>query len=293
MKTSQLYIEQVLIGALILLIAALPWLPEVMQVDLKDVNTVAGLAGGSLVAGAAFWLGIPFDRFSDTLLDRLNRHNRLSFVLGHARNTVAVSGKRLIPAKPFFAEDKARIAALREGGAVVEWVNYHASRIRLTRAVAAFGPALTLTLTIGLTRWLDVSPMPDRCLLWTGGALLGVAYGIWALFSPANKEDFPREDAPDLFDYAERVKWVSVDHGIAETKRSDLFLWSLEDKLLLGPGLLIVASLGLAIWSCSAQVLAAAVVSTIVTILSAWSWWRIMYVYRTYLRDFERLPRAK
>lgn len=292
MKTSQLYIEQVLIGGLIILIAALPWLPEVMQVDLKDVNTVAGLAGGSLVAATAFWLGIPFDRFSDTLLDRLNRHNRLNFVLGHARDTVSVSGERLISRKPFFAEDKARIAALREGGAVVEWVNYHASRIRLTRAVAAFGPALTLTLTIGLTRWLDVSPMPDRSLLWTGGALLGLAYGIWALSSPAKKEDFPREDEPEFFHYAKRVKWVS-DQGIAETRRSDLRLWRLEDRLLLGPGLLVAASLGLAIWSCSAQVLAAAVASTILTILSAWSWWRIMYVYRTYLRDFERLPRAK
>ena len=87
MKTSQLYIEQVLIGALIILIVSLPWLPEFLKIDLKDVSTVAGLAGGSLVLGAAFWLGIPFDRFSDTLLDRLNRHNRLRFTLRHARGT--------------------------------------------------------------------------------------------------------------------------------------------------------------------------------------------------------------
>ena len=72
MKTSQLYIEQVLIGALIILIVSLPWLPEFLKIDLKDVSTVAGLAGGSLVLGAAFWL---------------NRHNRLRFTLRHARGT--------------------------------------------------------------------------------------------------------------------------------------------------------------------------------------------------------------
>ena len=76
MKTTELYIEQVIIGLLVLTIAAAPWARELVgtlgEINIKEVSVFLGLA---------FLLGIPFDRFADTLSDRLERHHRLQFAL--------------------------------------------------------------------------------------------------------------------------------------------------------------------------------------------------------------------
>jgi len=76
MKTTELYVEQVLIGLLVIAIGVLPWAPE-----LRGKLASMTIGEGSVLLGLAFWLGIPFDQFADTLSERLERHNRLQFAL--------------------------------------------------------------------------------------------------------------------------------------------------------------------------------------------------------------------
>ena len=59
MKTTELYIEQVLIGFLIIVITLLPWWPELIC-HLRGVSLGPGIVGGTTAVSLAFWLGIPF-----------------------------------------------------------------------------------------------------------------------------------------------------------------------------------------------------------------------------------------
>ena len=78
MKTTELYIEQVLIGAIALFALALPWTPEILSL-VGDSKTADTFVGATVAIGVSFLLGILFDRFADTLTEPLEKHNRIRF----------------------------------------------------------------------------------------------------------------------------------------------------------------------------------------------------------------------
>ena len=289
MKNSQLYIEQVLIGLLIIVMVAAPFLPEWLATNLAGLSAAASIASGSLLLGTAFWLGIPFDRLADTLLDRLNGHNRLRFVLTHAKGVD-------LPTKPeewrdkLFAEDRARIGGLREGGAVADWINYHSSRIRLTRALAVYGPALTLTLTVGVVRVTDPAAWRGEWLTWGSIAAVSLGYLLWALLTCYGRQP-PRSEEPAFIQYARDCGWVDGAR-IGDRSPSYWAVWEAEWVPLLVPASLLVASVMLASCAQSARALLVALGGSALSVLSAWSWGRITKVSRTSLRDFDRFPRS-
>jgi hypothetical protein len=68
MKTAELQVEHVLIGAVVLATGLVPWLPELSRwVEHHD--------------NALNLVGIMFDRLADTLTEPLERHQRLRFGL--------------------------------------------------------------------------------------------------------------------------------------------------------------------------------------------------------------------
>lgn len=148
MKTTELYAEQVLIGIIVILVFVLPWLPEIRALA-KDWQTAATFAAGSMIIGGAFLLGIVADRFADTLTEPLETHQRLRFMWQRLIDASEPDQKipdadeqwtfldRLYGDKKNdpYPEDLLYLRALTRSNPIVDWVHYHRSRIRLTRAL--------------------------------------------------------------------------------------------------------------------------------------------------------------
>lgn len=312
MKTTELYIEQVIIGLLVLAIVALPWTPE-LKGTLGEIN----LAEGSVLLGLAFLLGIPFDRLADTLTERLDRRHRLQFALARW------VGQKFPPRKPrpdnnlyrdIFPEDDFRLEGLRDKDAVVNWIEYHRSRIRLLRALAVYAPALTLSLTLSISRG-DRTTSPNTIGIWLGA--VAAVYLVWAIItnppkrlrkkinkaSPPNEgrnpikkvryvhalfgEDLPRTDHRRFRNYAR--KWHGIDKSgkLQRSSRSGFRVWSEEWRSLVVPVAVLVAALYVGI-NYNAKTAWIAVCGALVTVISAWSWWRISSTYRAYLFNLTR-----
>lgn len=307
MKTTELYIEQVIIGFLVLAIAALPWTRE-WTGHLGDIN----LAEGSVLLGVAFLLGIPFDRLADTLSERLDRHHRLQFALdqweGSTFPATKPDNEKL--EKDLFAEDEYRLQGLRDEDAVVNWIEYHRSRIRLARALAVYGPALTLSFTLSMRSDPGLSRLEIGICL---GAVAG--YIVWGIVAshrkrqkqqtdssheqnkPANPRDslkwlfgpeLPRTDDALFLQYAkDRNRIDCSTRQVREAPRAVLRVLRDEWRILVIPVAVLVTAFALG-FSYNAKTAWVAVCGALVTVISAWSWWRISSTYRAYLFNLTR-----
>ena len=115
MKTTEVFVEQVLIGFMVL---AIGWLPFYRFADLK--LGLESAAQAAVAVGVAYLLGIVFDRFADTLLGRVERH-----ILDW--------------------RGRLRVGVLAKGEQLADWMEYLRSRIRLARSLAVFLPGLTVS----------------------------------------------------------------------------------------------------------------------------------------------------
>ncbi len=290
MKSSELYFEQVLIGTLAMVTGGAPWLPE-LKTCLESLDTASAVAGSSFFLGLAFWIGIPLDRLADSISDRLDRHGRLRFALKRAAGTLLQEGAR--PDAPYpdlYPEDRLRIASLREGEAVVDWIDYDRSRIRLARSLALYSPALTLALTVGLDR-MHHDPAPPLSSGWPV-AILG-AYFVWAFLNRCPKP-LPRTDDPKIVSYARRWGFIETTDQPVKAKpgSTDLAVWASEWQGLVIPAGLLATSLLVALGRGRDVLSVVAAGGVSITILAAWTWWRISYTFRTYLSDLQRYPKA-
>ena len=145
MKTTELFVEQTLTGFLVLTAAAAPFLSwETLQELPDEAKGGIDISSAAGAIGAAYLLGVIFDRFADTLLERVNRWNRLLFAIELKENNKALS-----PDDPF-PEDQLQIEVIHQGDEAWEWMDYLRSRIRIARAMTAFVPALTLSLELAM-----------------------------------------------------------------------------------------------------------------------------------------------
>lgn len=74
MKTTEIFVEQVLIGLLVL---ATGFLPYCNTGKIKELFESKSIVEGAGIVAIAYLLGIVFDRFADTLLSRLEQYHRL------------------------------------------------------------------------------------------------------------------------------------------------------------------------------------------------------------------------
>ena len=82
MKTTELFVEQVLIGFMVLLVGALIFWGDVYAFALKrsDKSLDLIVIGGILI-GTAYLIGMVYDRIADTLLQDIEAQGRLQFAL--------------------------------------------------------------------------------------------------------------------------------------------------------------------------------------------------------------------
>jgi hypothetical protein len=288
---------------LIIVIVALPWAPELMP-KLASISTATAIAEGTLLLGLSFWLGIPFDRFADTLSERVERHNRLQFALN-----IAI-GRELPAQKPkpnerklvedIYAENRLRLEGLKGEDGVVSWLDYHRSRIRLARALAVYGPALTLSLTVGVSRSLKETPVSVNCF-WLSAVAAG--YFVWAILASPPRAlgrrvsksrvlravftvPLPRTDESEFIGYVKNWNRVNENGTVASNNYGDLRVWFGEWRILAIPLSVLVSALWLGFEN-GATTATVAWMGAVLTVLSTWSWWRISFTYRSYLRELD------
>lgn len=315
MKTTELYVEQVLIGAIVLFALGLPWAPEILNF-LSASKTVDKVVGGTIAIGVSFLLGILFDRFADTLTEPLEKHNRIRFVWesqltkfkrrqqAKVENTTEDNAvlKTIYGNDDPFPEDHIRVKTLAQNGGIVDLFDYQRSRIRLTRAMAVYGPALTVASVIGISRKL----LCANGETWGYASLLIVLPYCVAVGWNKHRERFlgPNPDKIDYLQLAPRTDDVAGAMMYARLhylNRSTPITWKdalglklhsgriflLQDPMVVvGLLLLLVgAVLGVIVFVSGHQPIAllAEFFGVIVSIMAAWSWWRINKTYWTYL----------
>jgi hypothetical protein len=305
-KTTDLFVEQVLIGALLLSAALLPWLPE-LAARRAGLDGIAGLLGGAIALGAAYLLGIVGDRLADTLTEGLERHHRLRFALAWPALQDRERPRTALDWVDPFPEDALRLAVLRDAAAVVAWLDYHRSRVRLTRALAVFLPAVTVAAVLGAagsdwtagTRW---GPAPGAGWIAVVPAVYGLVIARLAALgrsSPRGKArgasawlQAPRTHQPEAYDYGKDQGFTADDGASQRARRRTLARILARDSAVQGAALLHLAAIGLAVATGPGTVVGLAVGAAGLTALSAWSWWRISATYRHYLRQVGKHPGA-
>jgi hypothetical protein len=304
MNTAQLHVEQVLIGALVLFAGLLPWVPELV-VYLEQAGNVVDLVAGATAIGAAYLIGILFDRLADTVTERLERHHRLRFALDR-RFIHKCDG--WTPGSPWsdpFPEDDYRMRALRQPGPVVAWIDYHRSRLRLSRSMALYLPVVTWCAVVGVGRFRDVG-RPDGRVAWIAWLVIFI---IW-LATVSEKRWMPRGwrlayAAPRTGSvkarrYAQRAGYLDKHprSTSARKKRMRTLLAAFgSSPAILGMSFLLVLAVTLAAILDSGrrtapEVLPTALVGSSLALLAMGCWWRISATYRTYLAQIGSIADA-
>jgi hypothetical protein len=293
-KTGELFVEQVLIGFVMLAAVAVPWAPEVLALARRP-EPFFGVVVGAALLGLAYLIGILGDRVADTLTEGLERHQRLRFALTR-RLAERGSAARLSPPRERawddpFPEDRLRLAVLRDAAPVVQWLDYHRSRVRITRALAVWLPALTLSAVIASARLSPNSGIAatHAWLVVTVAVYVAAAARVAFPGRHASKRRAPRTDSPEAYDYG--VSNGFADDGTAsrERRRRTLRLIVLDDPAVRGG--LVLHGLALALSFLppfQTTMVGVAVTGAALGILSSWTWWRISWTFRTYLLEAGR-----
>ena len=273
MKTTELWVEQTLTGFLVLGAAAAPYLPwedlGKLSDDAKGGVDISSAAGA---IGAAYLLGVIFDRFADTLLERFNRWNRLLFAIELKKDNKALS-----PDDPF-PEDQLQIEVIHQGDEAWEWMDYLRARIRIARAMAVFVPALTLSIELSLG--LRDQDGTVKTVL----AMIAGSYVV-AFLASRILEKSPRR-LPKTYELRTDAESQHACDAMRTTKEPAFWLGVFLTALGLGLIPLAPAS------DRDAMAGALATGATLASI-SAWVWWRTTQTFMQFLRDFRKWAREK
>jgi hypothetical protein len=272
-KTTELFVEQTLTGFLVLAAGAAPFLSWETLENLPgkakggiDISSAAG------AIGVAYLLGVIFDRFADTLLERINRWNRLLFAID-----LKEENKALSPDDPF-PEDRLQIEVIHKGDEAWEWMDYIRSRIRLARAMAVFVPAVTLSIQLAIG--FRAYPGMIRAVL----AIVVAAYVAAFLVSQILERSSRR--LPKTYDLHTDEDCQGARAKMRVTREPAFWLGVF--LLALGLGLIAVGP-------GPARSGMAAVLGTgaVLTVVSVWAWWRTTETFMQFLTDFRRLVPPK
>jgi hypothetical protein len=273
MKTTELFVEQTLTGFLVLTAAAAPFLSwESLQELPEKAKGGIDISSAAGAIGIAYLLGVIFDRFADTLLERINRWNRLLFAID-----LKEENKALSPEDPF-PEDRLQIEVIHKGDEAWEWMDYIRSRIRVARAMTVFVPAVTLSLLLAFG--LRDRPGLVRAVL----AVVVAAY--IAAFLGSQVLERSRRKLPKTYDLR------TADD--CRRARALMRAWA-EPAFWLGAFLLTLGVALVALGPIPGRPGMAAVLGTgaVLTAISGWAWWRTTGTFMQFLRDFRRCAPEK
>ncbi len=313
MKTTEIFIEQLLIGFVVLgllvllacpaALTAVPFLSSLpaLQTDCQGAGerhpclfetdsvkddkapTWLMLGLGSLLVGLAYFVGLVYDRIADSLCTDWEGHNRLRVAL---KNVPANQATLPSTGDPFPA-DRIRYHIQKTSG-LVDWADYLRSRMRLTRALATLVPALGVALaTVTHTPGKRLLAVLLLIVIYSSVPLLSWIYGR---LSEKKKKSYSllirppktrEEDREKLQRYWDEYRGVAHEYGTRPT----LWRWVLE------PTCIGIWATALLTYCYAARPvfldlsgLCAAGATAGFSILIGWVWWRISGTFFDYLR---------
>jgi hypothetical protein len=273
MKTTELFVEQTLTGFLVLTAGAAPFLSwEKLQKVSGDAKGGIDISSAAGAIGMAYLLGVVFDRFADTLLERINRWNRLLFAID-----LKEENKALSPDDPF-PEDRLQIEVIHKGDEAWEWMDYLRSRIRVARAMAVFVPAITLSMELAIG--FRDRPGMIRAVLATVVAAYAAAFLASQILERSSRrlpKTYHLHTAEDCRGARAKMRVVT-----------EPAFWLGVFLLALGLGLIAVGA-----GPGRAGMAAALGTGAALTAISVWAWWRTTETFMQFLRDFRRLAPQK
>lgn len=275
MKMTEVFVEQVLIGLLVMLNLALMLPPEVtLQIKALDKAILEAMFVAAAIA-TAYLVGIVFDRCADTLLEDIERHCRLR---------TALQGKKPPLECDPFPEAKYRMKVLLNPEAA-SYSNYIRTRLRLTRAMAILIPGLSVSFLLSKTRGRIADPT------WVAAAVsLGVIYGGALVAQLIRSKTIKASDGSTVWYKPPRTDdRDAVNEYLADKLfQKKTLLWEFAACEPAFWGFTAATFLGLALASqadCRAF-LAVPLLTIALTLLTGWTWWRITKTFLDFLRDF-------
>lgn len=284
MKTTEIFAEQIIIGFLILGIIVLS---NVINIEWNKLQlNLENIGKGILIIALAYLLGIIFDRFADTLLSRHEQLNRLKF----AKNLKKKFQDTLFSQKDPFPEEIWRMRILARKDGTTDFMEYLRSRIRLSRSLAVFLPALTISglLKIGLDTNSDYFLNMTRITLGFIALVYTLAFLIVILISDSKK------DSNDSKEDSKFIKWK-----LPKTWDKDLeikmksFKWRREPVtisliIFFLIGVLVIILIEIKVPESILTTIPIYLIGSGLTALSAWSWWRITGTFMQLLNNCQK-----
>jgi hypothetical protein len=260
------------LGLLAILIAALPFAPELALLLRSSPGVAVGVAGAAIVL--AHPLGVLFARLAQTLLAPVERHLRLRAGLEEARGVLEI--------EDVFGTDAVRVRLPPRDEETARWLR---SRARAAAVLTVLLPGVTAAAIQLGARLRGEEWWP---------ALIPVAYAVAAAgtLGVLRWKSAPGSgDTRAVRAYAER-------RGLLRGERSKgEYAWALAD---LAAAPVVWAALGLLAFSFALPIsferstgsatlewecVAVAVAGSVLAVLSAWAWWRVTRRHELLLLD--------
>ena len=306
MKTTELFVEQVLIGFMVLLVGALIFWGDVYAFVLKRSDKSGLIVIGGILIGAAYLIGMVYDRIADTLLQDIEAQGRLQFALGRFKlksgkvrttdtnpeeisadeGNVELFDPYLINKKDPFSDGRYRITVLGNTEATAQ-MEYLRSRIRLTRAMATIIPALTIALLLAI----DNGESDEWSTL--AALVVPIAYGGTLFLKTLKPENALIVRPPKTYKLKEVDKYIArkgmKPGALKPWHISKLILW---DEIWLGLLLLTLAGIALILKTGIYELLTVVLVGLVSSVVVGWTWWRISMTFYAFVRDYAKyVPR--
>lgn len=288
MKTTEVFIEQVIIGCLVIFVGCLPFHEKIICI-LKNQAVhavITQLSIGAIVVGCAYLIGIVYDRFADTLFQDLERLCRLSYVLKSVTNQEDFEPDQL--QKDPFPEYEYRHAVLSSNRAA-DKESYLRTRLRLTRSLASILPAMAASTvyTVAYTNYENIH-------LYAIGIVL-VYFSIFARRVLQDGENaVPKTNSKNLKTYVmdnERLLIKGEDGRYRLSERRVCILKASDWMVLLpGVGMVLLTFDLIRLHSIQSEgfhpeTYLIPISLYLFELITIWAWWRIYHTYFSFIRQ--------
>ncbi len=271
-----MFVEQVLIGGTLFLVILLLF-PEKAQ-GWTPNGTLYSVLFGATALGAAYILGIVYDRVADTLLEDQEQRSRLKHAMKRLERG-RVTSSDLFPVSHF------RIQVLAAGEGISEHAAYLRSRIRLLRALTTLVPALAVAYAVyGLMckkpGWENLRLMGVGGILLVYGAVLFYKTSDW--LEKKLRDKWQDKPPKTYFD----PKKYSFDDFCRKIEKHLEKRWAFRDPVFLGLGVLLLLT---GFLEANKQVSTFWILPSLglaLTLICGWAFFRVQKTYLTLLDDY-------
>lgn len=248
MSTTRLFVEQVIIGFLLVALGVL----FVRQGDFDGLNSMSdiGVAKGAVAVIGIYLAGLVYDRIADTLTNNVEAINRIVFGLAKRNDR---------PDR--FPSDRINLDIMKEAALFDDHLAYLRHRIRITRALTTLVPAYGVVVCLAIAG-------PRNWTLY--GMLLALLYAVVLVakiggFPAGPIKSYSFNTDKDLAAYlASRQSTGFTASDIVV----DAAWWGLGASLVLD-GMILAHNQD------SITVFAVPLAVLLSTLLAGWVWWRI------------------